>query len=141
MTALRPWYYFRLCFSLSCSGYDLIVIKNSHTLNWYSFSQKFLLETQISRLVVGDCGGSIYNERQIRKKLSTFCHLSLIQEIIIATPHLREFPQKNFFENVCAHFRNSHLPFEFSGPSTTCVEFLFCISLISVTSCQYRCDF
>ena len=28
--------YFRLCFSFSCSGYDLTLIKKSHTLNFYS---------------------------------------------------------------------------------------------------------
>ena len=29
--------YFRLCFSFSCSGYDLTLIKKSHTLNFYLF--------------------------------------------------------------------------------------------------------
>ena len=29
--------YFRLCFSFSCSGYDLTLIKKSHTLNSYLF--------------------------------------------------------------------------------------------------------
>ena len=28
--------YFRLCFSFSCSDYDLTLIKKSHTLNFYS---------------------------------------------------------------------------------------------------------
>ena len=46
LTSLRIWYYFRLCFSFSCSGYDLTIIKKSHTLNWYSFLQKFLLKTK-----------------------------------------------------------------------------------------------
>ena len=46
MALLRTWYYFRLYFSFSCSGYDLILIWKSHTLNYYSFSQKFLLKTE-----------------------------------------------------------------------------------------------
>ena len=33
---------FRLCFSVSCSGYDLTLIKKSQTLNCYSFLQKIL---------------------------------------------------------------------------------------------------
>ena len=37
------WDCFRLCFSFSCSGYDLTLIKKSRTLNCYSFLQKFLL--------------------------------------------------------------------------------------------------
>ena len=32
---LGTWYYFRLCFSFSYSGYDLALIKESHTLNCY----------------------------------------------------------------------------------------------------------
>ena len=39
--------YFRCCFSLICSVYDLTVIKKSHTLNCYWFLQKFFLKTQI----------------------------------------------------------------------------------------------
>ena len=47
--------YFRLCFSFSCSGYDFTLIKKCHTLNFYSFLQKFLLKTKAYKLVVGNC--------------------------------------------------------------------------------------
>ena len=49
---LRTWYYFRLCFSFSCSGYDLTLIKKSHTLNYYSFLQKLLLKKLANLLLV-----------------------------------------------------------------------------------------
>ena len=45
--SLGTWYYFRLCFSFSYSGYDLTLIKKSHTLNFYSFLQKFLLKITV----------------------------------------------------------------------------------------------
>ena len=48
LPALRTWYYFRFCFSFSCSVFDLTLIKNSHTLNCYSFLHKFLLKTKIT---------------------------------------------------------------------------------------------
>ena len=74
--------YFRLCFSFSCSGCNLTLIKKSHTLNFYlflqkflsktktynkksrtlnfySFLQKFLLKVKTYKLVVGNCGSSI----------------------------------------------------------------------------------
>ena len=35
LASLRTWYYFRLCFSFSYSGYDLTLIKKSHTSNFY----------------------------------------------------------------------------------------------------------
>ena len=60
LTSIRTWYYFKLCFSFSCSGYDLILIKKSHTLNCYSFLQKFLLEIKTQKLVIGYCDSSIY---------------------------------------------------------------------------------
>ena len=44
--------YFRLCFSFSCSGYDLTLIKKSHTRNCYLFSQKFLLKTKTYKLLL-----------------------------------------------------------------------------------------
>ena len=47
--------YFRLCFSFSCSVYDLTLIKNSRTLNFYLFLQKFLLKAKTYKLVVGNC--------------------------------------------------------------------------------------
>ena len=37
LASLRTWYYFRLCFNFSCSGYDLKLIKKSHTLSCYLF--------------------------------------------------------------------------------------------------------
>ena len=52
----KTWYYFRLCFSFSCSSSDLILIKKSHTLNSYLFLQKFLLKIKTYKLVVGNCG-------------------------------------------------------------------------------------
>ena len=50
--SLGTWYYFRLCFSFSCSGYDLTLIKKSHTRNCYLFSQKFLLKTKTYKLLL-----------------------------------------------------------------------------------------
>ena len=51
LESLKTWYYlacldfYRLCFTFSCSGYDLTLIKKSHTLNCcYWFLQKFLLK-------------------------------------------------------------------------------------------------
>ena len=46
LASLRTWYYFRLLFSLSCSGYDLMLITKSHTLNCYLLLLKFLLNTK-----------------------------------------------------------------------------------------------
>ena len=37
LVSLKTWYYFRLCFSFSCSGYDFTLTNKSHTLNCYSF--------------------------------------------------------------------------------------------------------
>ena len=48
LSALRTWYYFRLCFSFSCFVFDLTLIKKSHTLKCYSFLHKFLLKTKIT---------------------------------------------------------------------------------------------
>ena len=60
LASLRMWYCFRICFSFSCSGYDLTLVKKSHTLNCYSSLQKFLLKTKTWKLVVGNCGSFIY---------------------------------------------------------------------------------
>ena len=53
LVSLQLWYYFRLCFSFSFSGYDLTLIKKSHILNCYLFLQKFLFKTKTYKLVVG----------------------------------------------------------------------------------------
>ena len=53
--------YFRLCYGFSCPGYDLTLIKKSHTLNFYSFLQKFFLKTKTCKLVVGNCCSSNNN--------------------------------------------------------------------------------
>ena len=71
--SLETWYYFRLYFSCSCSGYELTLIKRSHTLNCYWLLQKFLMKTKTYKLVVGNCGSSIYCQ-QIQKKPSPFCY-------------------------------------------------------------------
>ena len=55
MTLVNGWKYE----NLSCYGYDLTLIKKSHTLNVYSFLQKFLLKTKNYKLV-GNCDSSIY---------------------------------------------------------------------------------
>ena len=54
LISLRSWYYFRLCFSFSCSGHDLTLIKKSQAVNYYSFLQKFLLKSKTYKLVVGN---------------------------------------------------------------------------------------
>ena len=51
------------------------LIKKSHTLNCYSFLQKFLLKTKTYKLWKHD----ILLKWQIQKKLSTFCHFCLVQ--------------------------------------------------------------
>ena len=51
LPALRTWYHFRLCFSFTCFVFDLTLIKRNHTLNCYSFLNKFLLKTNITLLV------------------------------------------------------------------------------------------
>ena len=39
---------FQTCFSFSCSGYDLALIKKNHTLNYYLFLQKFSLKQNLT---------------------------------------------------------------------------------------------
>ena len=39
---------FQTCFSFSCSGYDLALIKKNHTLNYYLFLQKFSLRQNLT---------------------------------------------------------------------------------------------
>ena len=41
LASVRTWYYLRLFFSFSCSGYDLTLIIKSHISNCYSFLLKF----------------------------------------------------------------------------------------------------
>ena len=60
LASLRTWYYLKLYFNCNCSGYDLTLIKNCHTVNCYLFLQKFLLKAKSYKLVVGNCGSSIY---------------------------------------------------------------------------------
>ena len=60
LPSLRTWYYFRLCFSFSCSGYGVTLIKKSHTLNCPSLLRKILLKTKNWKLVVGHCDNWIY---------------------------------------------------------------------------------
>ena len=50
LASLRSWYYFRLCVSSSCSGFDLTVIKKSHILNCYMFLQKSFKKQQFTNL-------------------------------------------------------------------------------------------
>ena len=57
LASLSTWYYFRLCFSFSCSSYDLSLLKKSHTLNCYPFVQKFFIG--FYKLILGNCGSSI----------------------------------------------------------------------------------
>ena len=53
---LRTWYYSRLCFSFSCAGCDHVVIKKSHTLNWYSLlvtvAAQFTIKTTNSKKAI-----------------------------------------------------------------------------------------
>ena len=58
---LRTWYYFRLCFRFSHSGYDLTLVKEIHTLTY--------------KLVVGNCGGSIYHKTKTSEKAISFLSL------------------------------------------------------------------
>ena len=44
LASLVRWYYFRLCFSLSCFASDLTLIKKTHILNWYLFLPFMLWE-------------------------------------------------------------------------------------------------
>ena len=81
---LRTWYYFRLfiiIFSFSCSGCDLTLIRKRDTLNCYSFLLKLSLKTKTYKLVLGNWQLNLLLKRQIQKKLSTFGHLCLVQQI------------------------------------------------------------
>ena len=78
--SLGTWYYFRLCFSFSYSGYDLTLIKMTHKINRYSSLQKFLLTTKTQKLVVGNYGSSIYCwNNKFRKNYLLFCYFYLVQ--------------------------------------------------------------
>ena len=52
LVSLETWYNFRLCFSFSCSGYGLTLVKKTHTINCYSFLQKLLLKPKIRNSLV-----------------------------------------------------------------------------------------
>ena len=52
LASLEVWYHFRLCFSFSCSSYDLTLIKKTHKTNCYSFLQKFLLKAKTYKSLV-----------------------------------------------------------------------------------------
>ena len=69
-------YYFSFCFSFSSSDYDLSLIKKSHTLNCYSFLQKFLLKTKTYKLIVGNCSSSIYCSNNKFRKSSLLYSLA-----------------------------------------------------------------
>ena len=46
LSSLRTWYFFKLCFRFSCSGYDLTLIKKSHAVSYYSLLRNFLLKSK-----------------------------------------------------------------------------------------------
>ena len=62
-----------------CFGYDLGLIKKSHTLSFYSFLQKFLLKKILAILFLVTVVSQFTAQKQIPKKLSNFCHLWLVQ--------------------------------------------------------------
>ena len=72
LASRRTWYYFRFCFGFIFSGYDLTLTKKSHALNFYSFLQRFLLKTKTYKLVVGNCGSSIYCKNKKCRKSYLF---------------------------------------------------------------------
>ena len=77
--SLRTWYYFRFCFSFSCSGYDLTLIKKSHTSNCYSFLQKFLLKTKTYKLLLVTVVAQFTAKTNSEKAIYfSFCHLYLV---------------------------------------------------------------
>ena len=76
LTALRTWYYFRLCISFSCFVFDLALIKKSHTLNCYLFLHKFLLKPKKPNSLLV----TVIAQFTVKTtKLSTFCPLCLFQ--------------------------------------------------------------
>ena len=79
---LAVWYLYKCDITLDFvlasvvpARYDLILNKKSHTLNFYSFLQKFLLKTKTYKLVVGNCVSSTQLKRQIQRKLSIILSL------------------------------------------------------------------
>ena len=73
LASLRTWYYFMLCFSSSCFGYDLTLIKNSHNITCYS-------KTKTYKMAVGNCDSSVYCKNdKFRKSYRLFVtHLCLV---------------------------------------------------------------
>ena len=67
---LRTWYYSRLCFSFSCAGCDHVVIKKSHTLNWYSLlvtvAAQFTIKTTNSKKSVYFLSLSSYSINKLK---------------------------------------------------------------------------
>ena len=59
LASLRTWCLALDFLSFSCSGYDLMLISKSHTLNCYSLLLKLILKTKTYKVVAGDCGCSI----------------------------------------------------------------------------------
>ena len=64
------WDYFRLCFSFSCSGYDLTLIKKSHVLNNYLFLQKYNLTNLLLVTVIAQFTDKITNSEKATYFLS-----------------------------------------------------------------------
>ena len=89
--------YFRLCFSFSCSGYDLTLIKKSHTLNLYSFLLKFLFKNKTLQtcLLVTAVGQFIAKTTKANSE-KAFYFLSLMSCSINKLKSHMFFPCKNF---------------------------------------------
>ena len=79
LSALRTWYYFRLCFSFSCFVFDLTLIKKSHTLKCYSFLHKFLLKAKITNSLLVTVIAQFTAKTTNSEKAISFCPLSLFQ--------------------------------------------------------------
>ena len=137
MTSLRKWYYFfRLCFSFS-SGYDFTVIKSRHILNCYPFLKKFLLKTQIYKLVVGNCGRSIYYQS------NKFVKSSLLFGTYILIKKVNQLNKRKSCMSVSKYLPILHRESEFT---TYFFRWLFypafpSLSTVLLSSYSYHCSF
>ena len=95
--SLKTWYYFRLCFSVSCFGYDLLVVKMTQTLNYYSFYTKVFIKTTNLRTCCWHLGEfNLQQKQQMRKKAIYF--LSLMSYSINTLKVYRLFTSKKFLK-------------------------------------------
>ena len=81
LTSVRAWYYFRLCFSFSCSGSGHTLTKKSHALNGYSFLRKFCTNSLLVD-VVAQFTAKTNSEKAIYFLSLTSCLINKVSHVI-----------------------------------------------------------